>query len=169
MHMSYVLDEYTSSQVVAMSLKVEDAMIDEVVTIEADAPVKKAVELMNKHEIGCLIAVRSDKAVGIVTERDMLTRVLGMSRDPERTKVFEIMTSPLVVADPQMDLEEAARLMFKMKVKKLPVVSKGDLVGLVTLTDIARFQPQIIKILKKMYVKEQPPKRMQKVVDYYVV
>jgi len=169
MHMFYVLDECTSSQVVAMSLKVEDAMIDEVVTIEADAPVKKAVELMNKHEIGCLIAVRNDKAVGIVTERDMLTRVLGMSRDPERTKVFEIMTSPLVVADPQMDLEEAARLMFKMKVKKLPVVSKGDLVGLVTLTDIARFQPQIIKILKKMYVKEQPPKRMQKVVDYYVV
>jgi len=164
-----LLDEYTSSQVIAMSLKVEDAMIDEVVTIEADATVKKAVELMNQHEIGCLIAVRSGKAVGIVTERDMLGRVLGMSRDPERTKVSEIMTSPLVVADPQMDLEEAARLMFKMKVKKLPVVSKGDLVGLVTLTDIARFQPQIFKILKKMYVKEQPPKRMQKVVDYYVV
>ncbi len=164
-----MLDEYKVDQVVAMSLKVEDAMIDEVVTIEADAAVKKAVELMNKHEIGCLIAVRSGKAVGIVTERDMLSRVLGMSRDPERTKVSEIMTSPLITADPQMDLEEAARLMFKMKVKKLPVVSKGDLVGLLTLTDIARFQPQIIKILKKMYVKNQTPKRMQKVVDYYVV
>ncbi len=164
-----MLDEYKVDQVVAMSLKVEDAMIDEVVTIEADAAVKKAVELMNKHEIGCLIAVRSGKAVGIVTERDMLSRVLGMSRDPERTKVSEIMTSPLITADPQIDLEEAARLMFKMKVKKLPVVSKGDLVGLLTLTDIARFQPQIIKILKRMYVKNQTPKRMQKVVDYYVV
>jgi CBS domain-containing protein len=168
-HMFLMLDEYKVDQVVAMSLKVEDAMIDEVVTIEADATVKKAVELMNKHEIGCLIAVRSGKAVGILTERDMLSRVLGMSRDPERTKVSEIMTSPLVVADPQMDLEEAARLMFKMKVKKLPVVSRGDLVGLLTLTDIARFQPQIIKILKRMYVKNQTPKRMQKVVDYYVV
>ena len=164
-----MLDEYTCSQVVAMSLKVEDAMIDDVVTVDADATVKKAVDLMNKHEIGCLIAVRSGKAVGIVTERDMLSRVLGMARNPEQTKVSEIMTSPLVVADPQMDLEEAARLMFKMKVKKLPVVSKGDLVGLLTLTDIARFQPQIIKILKKIYVKTQPPKRMQKVVDYYVV
>jgi len=164
-----MLDEYTCSQVVAMSLKVEDAMVDDVVTVDADATVTKAVDLMNKHEIGCLIAVRSGKAVGIVTERDMLSRVLGMARNPERTKVSEIMTSPLVVADPQMDLEEAARLMFKMKVKKLPVVSKGDLVGLLTLTDIARFQPQIIKILKKIYVKTQPPKRMQKVVDYYVV
>ena len=164
-----MLDEHRNSKVIAMSLKVEDAMVDDVVTIEVDATVKKAVDLMNKHEIGCLIVVRSGKAVGIVTERDMLSRVLGMTRDPGRTKVSDIMTSPLVVADPQMDLEEAARLMFKMKVKKLPVVSKGDLVGLLTLTDVARFQPQIIKILERMYIKSQTPRRMQKVVDYYVV
>jgi len=124
---------------------------------------------MNKHEIGCLIVVRNGKAIGIVTERDMLNRVLAQYRNPDRTKVSEIMTSPLVVADREMDLEEAARQMFKMKVKKLPVVSKGELVGLITLTDIARFQPQIIKMLKKEYIKAQTPKRMQKVVDYYVV
>jgi CBS domain-containing protein len=143
-------------------------MTEDVVTIDADASVKKAVDLMNKNEIGCLIVTRNAKAMGIVTERDMLSRVLGMSRNPERTKISEVMTSPLVVADPGMDLEEAARLMFKMKVKKLPVVSEGNLLGLVTLTDIARFQPQIIKILKKIYIKNQTPKRMQKVVDYYV-
>jgi len=143
-------------------------MTEDVVTIDADASVKKAVDLMNKNEIGCLIVTRNAKAIGIVTERDMLSRVLGMSRNPEKTKISEIMTSPLVVADPGMDLEEAARLMFKMKVKKLPVVSEGNLLGLVTLTDIARFQPQIIKILKKIYIKNQTPKRMQKVVDYYV-
>jgi CBS domain-containing protein len=151
-----------------MSLKVEDAMVEDVVTINADGTVKKAVDLMNKHEIGCLIVIRDGKAVGIVTERDMLNRVLAQRRDPERTKVSEIMTSPLVVAEPSMDLQEAARQMFKMKVKKLPVVSKGELVGLITLTDIARFQPQIIKILKRMYIKSQTPKRMQKVVDYYI-
>ena len=154
---------------ITLSLKVEDAMTEDVVTIDADASVKKAVDLMNKHEIGCLIVTRNAKAVGIITERDMLNRVLGMSRDPEKTKASQIMTSPLVVADPEMDLEKAARLMFKMKVKKLPVVSEGNLLGLVTLTDIARFQPQIIRILKKIYVRNQTPKRMQKVVDYYVV
>lgn len=152
-----------------MSLKVEDTMVEEVVTIDADATVKKAVDLMNKHEIGCLIVTRKGKAVGIVTERDMLNRVLAQYRDPDRTKVSDIMTSPLIVADPEMDLEEAARQMFKMKVKKLPVVSKGELVGLITLTDIARFQPQIIKMLEKMYLKTQTPRRMQKVIDYYVV
>jgi len=152
-----------------MSLKVEDVMVEDVVTVEADATVKEAVNLMNKHEIGCLIVVRNAKAVGIVTERDMLTRVLARSQNPERTRVSEVMSAPLIVAEPKMELEEAARLMFKMKVKKLPVVSNGTLVGLITLTDLARFQPQIIKLLKKLYVVEQTPKRMQKVVGYYVV
>ena len=109
------------------------------------------------------------KPVGIVTERDMLTRVLAELRSPDKTKIAEIMSRPLIVADPQMDLEEAARLMFKMKVKKLPVISNGKLVGLVTLTDVARFQPQVMKILKKVQTMEAAPKRMQKVVDYYVV
>jgi len=153
----------------AVSLKVEDVMVEDVVTVDADTSVKEAVDILNRYEIGCLIVVRNEKAVGILTERDMLTRVLSRSRDPKRTSVSQVMSSPLIVAEPQMDLEEAARLMFKMKVKKLPVVSKGKLVGLITLTDLARFQPQIIKILKKAYALEQAPKRMQKVVGYYVV
>ena len=152
-----------------MSLKVEDVMIEDLVIVEEDISVKKAVELMNKHEIGCLIVTKRGKPIGIVTERDMLTRVLAELRSPDKTKIAEIMSRPLIVADPQMDLEEAARLMFKMKVKKLPVVSNGELVGLVTLTDIARFQPQVMKILKKVQTMEAAPKRMQKVVNYYVV
>jgi CBS domain-containing protein len=152
-----------------VSLKVEDVMIEDVVTVEENVTVKKAVELMNKYEIGCLIVTKHGKPIGIVTERDMLTRVLAELRSPEKTKIADIMSRPLVVADPKMELEEAAKLMFKMKVKKLPVVLNGKLVGLVTLTDIARFQPQIIKILKKIQTMETAPKRMQKVVDYYVV
>lgn len=144
-------------------------MIQNVVTVEEAVSVKKAVEIMNKYEIGCLIVTKRGKPIGIVTERDMLTRVLVELRSPDKTKIAEIMSMPLIVADPQMDLEEAARLMFKMKVKKLLVVSNGKLVGLVTLTDITRFQPRVIKILKKVQTMEAAPKRMQKVVDYYVV
>jgi len=152
-----------------MSLKVEDVMVEDVVTVEADVTVKKAVSLMNKYEIGCLIVTKRGKPIGIVTERDMLTRVLAESREPQETKIAEVMSRPLIFAEPQMDLEEAARLMFKMKVKKLPVVSNGKLVGLVTLTDLARFQPQVIKILRKIQAMETAPKRMKKVADYYVV
>jgi len=151
-----------------MSLEVEDVMVENVVTIDEEATVRKAVELMNKHEIGCLIAMRKGKPSGILTERDLLKRVLADAKDPEKTKVLDVMSKPLVVGKPHMDVEDAARLMFKMKIKKLPVVEKGRLLGLVTLTDLVRVQPQMISILKKLSVKELTPKRIKKVVDYYI-
>lgn len=153
-----------------MMLKLEDVMVSEVITVEADATVKKAVELMNKNEIGCLIVVdrETEKPVGIVTERDMLKRVLVELRDPRKTRVSEIMSTPLIFGTPHMDVEVAARLMFKKKIKKLPVVENGNLVGLVTLTDLARVQPEMIRVLKKLSLKKLPPKRMKKVLDYYV-
>ena len=151
-------------------LKVEDIMVEGVLTVEADATVMKAVKVMNENEIGCLIVTRRGKAVGIITERDLLKRVISKSKNPKKTKVREIMTKPLIAGHPDMDLEEATKLMFKMKIKKLPVVaSEGDLRGLITLTDVARFQPQMIRILKKLSTAVSAPKRIQKVVDYYVV
>ena len=140
-------------------------MVEDVITIEEKATIKKAVELMNKHEIGCLIVVKKGKPAGIVTERDMLKRILLESKDPEKTKVKEIMSEPLIVGKPQMDIEDAVKLMFKRNIKKLPVADKDHLVGLVTLTDLVRSE-QIIRILKNLPDKETP-KRMKKVVDYF--
>lgn len=152
-----------------MSLRLEDVMVGEVVTVEVDDTVEEAVKIMNRQEIGCLIVVNTvEKPVGIVTERDMLKRVLVKLRDPKRTKVSEIMSKPLILGTPHMDVEVAARLMFKKKIKKLPVVENGNLVGLVTLTDLARVQPEMIRILKKLSAKQLAPKRMKKVLDYYV-
>jgi len=153
----------------SMSLKVEDVMIREVITIDENSSVKEAAEVMNKFEIGCLIAIRKGKAMGIITERDLLKRVVADVKDTTKTKVKDIMTSPLVVVKPAMELEEAEKLMFQMKIKKLPVVDGKRLVGLVSLTDIARFQPQMIKILKQLAIKQTAPKSMKKVIDYYVV
>jgi signal-transduction protein with cAMP-binding, CBS, and nucleotidyltransferase domain len=79
------------------------------------------------------------------------------------------MTVPLVVVEPSTDLEEAVKLMFQRKIKKLAVVDGKKLVGIVTLTDIARFQPQMIKMLKQLTTKQTVPKSMQKVIDFYIV
>lgn len=151
-----------------MSLKVEDAMVKEVITIDGKSTIKEAADIMNRFEIGCLIVTKNRKAVGILTERDLLKRVISQTKNPRKTKVETVTSKPLIVVEPDMDLEEAAKLMFKLKIKKLPVVENGRLVGLVTLTDLARFQPQMIRILKKLS-KQMAPKRMKKVVDYYVV
>jgi CBS domain-containing protein len=152
-----------------MSLQVEDVMVEKVVTTEEDTTVMQAVKIMNKLEIGCLIVVKKGKPAGILTERDLLRRVLAKSKDPKKTMVSEVMTKPLVFSKPHMEVEEAVKLMFKMKIKKLPVVGKnGQLAGLITLTDLVRFQPQMISIIKKLSVKEDAPKRLQKVVHYYI-
>jgi len=148
-----------------MSLKLADVMVEDVITVEEKATIKKAVELMNKHEIGCLIVVKKGKPAGILTERDMLKRILLESRDPQKIKVNEIMSKPLIVGKPQMDIEDAVKLMFKRNIKKLPVTEKNHLVGLVTLTDLVRSE-QIINMIKELPAKETP-KRMKKVVDYF--
>jgi CBS domain-containing protein len=152
-----------------LSLKIQDVMIREVITVGENATVKEAAEIMNRFEIGSLIIVSMGKAVGIVTERDLLKRVVAEARDANTTKVKQIMTTPLVVVEPNVDLENAVRQMFQMKIKKLPVVDGKRLVGLVSLTDIARFHPSMIKLLRQLAVKQAAPKSIKKVMDYYLV
>jgi len=157
--------------VASSMLMVKDIMVEEVITIEADSTLMGAVKLMNKHEIGCLVVTKSKKPIGILTERDLLKRVLAKSRDPEKTRVWEVMSAPLMFVDPNIDIEDAVRFMLKMGIKKLPIVKRGKLMGLVTLTDLVRFQPQVVSLLKKLSELElpSPPRRLQKVIDYYVV
>ena len=152
-----------------LPLKVRDVMVREVITVNEDSTVKEAVDVMNEFQIGSLIVLEKGRARGIVTERDFLRRVIGGAKDIMNTKVKEIMTTPLVVVEPGLDLEEAVKLMFKEKIKKLAVVDATKLVGIVTLTDIARFQPQMIKMLKEFATKQMAPKSMRKVIDYYIV
>ncbi len=113
-------------------------MVQEIIKIRADATVKEAVEMMNKHGIGCLIAIKNEKPIGIMTERDILKRVIPESKNPEKAQVSEVMSTPLIAGGPDMYVEDAARLMFKKNIKKLPIMEKGKLVGLLTISDIAR-------------------------------
>lgn len=149
-----------------MSMKLRDIMVEDVITVKARATVKTAAGLMNKHEIGCLIVADKGKAVGIVTERDILKRVIPKPEAPEKIRVNEIMSKPLLVGKPEMEISEAARIMFKQKVKKLPVVEHGRLVGLVTLTDLVR-SPNIMRLLEEFPV-EEAPKKMRSVINTFL-
>ncbi len=119
-------------------MKIEKIMVKDVVTVPSDTLVYESVKLMNKNRIGCLLVVDHDEVNGILTERDILKRVVERGKNPRETRISEVMTKHVVVGDPYMELTDATKLMFEKKVKKLPVVEDGQLVGLVTLTDIAR-------------------------------
>ena len=149
-------------------MKVKDVMVTDLVTVKADITVKKAVEVMNDFEIGCLIVVEKGEAIGIITERDILKRVVVEGKDPNKTLVSEVMSKPLIVTSPETNLEEAIEAMFKHKIKKLPVVEGGKLVGLVTFTDIARIQPVMEKTIRQLMKKYAVPRRISKVIRYYI-
>ena len=144
-------------------------MTKEVITIDEDATIKEAAEIMNKNEISCLIALRKGRAKGIITERDLLKRIIVEAKSPEKTNVGKVMSSPLEVVAIATDLEKALRLMFRKKIKKLPVLEDDSILGLVSLTDIARCQPTPITLLKSFAAAQDTPKSMKKVLNHYIV
>ena len=150
-------------------LLVNDVMVTDVVTVESHVDVKRAVRVMNDFEIGCLIVVEAGRVIGILTERDVLKRVVDEGRKPEETTVGEVMSKPPITISPDADLETAIALMFKHKIKKLPVVENGKLVGLVTFTDLVRAQPALIQTIRRLMETHEIPKSLSKVIKYYIV
>jgi len=151
-----------------VTLKTANVMTRKVITVDEKATVREAANIMNQFEIGSVITTRKGKPVGIITERDLLKRIVSEGRNAKKTMVKEIMSSPLVVISPETDLEEAACLMFEKKIKKLPVTEQNRLVGLVSLTDIARVQP-MIKFLQKLAETQDTPQSIKKVLNCYIV
>jgi CBS domain-containing protein len=158
-----------------MVLTIKDVMVSPVFIIHADETAQHAASYMSQKEIGCLVVMADHKVVGMVTERDLINRVIVDNKDPKDTLVKDIMTEPPVVAKPDTRVEDAVMVMFKNKIKKLIVVEDyGDerrLVGIVTLTDIARVNPALMSLLKSLFIQmeEAPPKRIEKAMNYYIV
>jgi len=146
-------------------IKAKDVMATEVAIMDEDVSVKKAAEVMSQEGVGAIIVTVKGTAKGIVTERDILKRIVAEDKNARKTKVRQIMSSPLVTIEPSTDLEEAARLMFAKKIKNLPVTHENRLIGLINLQDICRLQPEILRLLKQTM---ETPKNLQKVLRYYI-
>jgi CBS domain-containing protein len=116
---------------------IKDIMNKEVITITVDKTVFEAANLMDSKEIGCLIIVEDETPVGIVTERDLVRRIIA-KKLPYDIKVSQIMTSKLVTVDPAVSLKDAARLMSTNKIRRLIVVKQNKLVGIAVASDFIR-------------------------------
>jgi len=113
-----------------------------VVTIDVQKTVYDAAVLMTENKKGCIIITKREAPVGIITERDIVRRFVYKSLLQRDVKVFEIMSKPLVTIDPDSPIREAARLMVKNAIRRLPVVKDNKLVGIVTSTDFAKHLSQ---------------------------
>ncbi|MBS7627077.1 CBS domain-containing protein [Candidatus Bathyarchaeota archaeon] len=129
---------------------VRDVMSGNVKTVRPNSTILEVVRKMNKFDVGSVVVVEGDRPVGIITERDILRRVLEVTLAPEALKAKEIMSSPLVTIGDHATLEEAARMMAERNIKKLPVVQDGRLIGIVTTTDIVKNQPKYVDVLRDL-------------------
>lgn len=129
------------------SLPVKDAMTVNVATVTPSNTVAEAAEIMTEEGIGSLVIVRENKPIGIITERDLLEKVVSSDIKPSEIKVNEIMSKPLITVTPKTDILDAIRKMVKNNVRRLPVVEKDEIVGILTAQDVTEVSPQILEIL----------------------
>ncbi len=112
----------------------------DVLQIEADATVFEAVKQMVEARVGSLLVTEGGEIAGIFTERDYLRRMTLEGRDDKETPVRDVMSSPLVVVTPQNTIDECMAMMTDRRIRHLPVVDDGDVVGIVSIGDIVKFK-----------------------------
>ncbi|MBI4362393.1 MAG: CBS domain-containing protein [Euryarchaeota archaeon] len=122
-------------------MQVQDVMSRPVRSISPTATVAEAVRYMLRARIGSLVVFGPPGVAGIVTERDILRKVVARRRDPDTVQVQSIMTRQPATVAPDAPLREAAALMVRRNIRRLPVVQKGTLMGILTSTDIVAAEP----------------------------
>lgn len=115
----------------------KDIMKNQVVTVDSSMSVMDTAKMMDDAGIGCVVVIENNIAIGIVTERDFVKRVVSRGI-PLSTSIKKIMSSPLIVVNPDENIWEVAELMKQRRIHKVPVVHQNLLVGIVTATDLTR-------------------------------
>lgn len=116
---------------------VKEIMSTEVDFVESDASVLDVAKVMSSKGRGCILVQEDGKAVGIITERDLVGKVLSENISPSKLKASDVMTGSLIAVGPESTVEEASKTMSQYSIRRLPVVKDGALLGLVTAADIA--------------------------------
>jgi len=137
------------------NVSVREAMTEKVLTITPTATVAQAARVMAERGVGSIVVAKGNKPVGILTERDLLMKVVAADAKPSTIRVGKVMSSPVLTVSPEVEITDAARTMIKNKIRRLPVVEKGRLVGIITASDITAISPELIEVLPSR--PETPP------------
>jgi CBS domain-containing protein len=129
---------------------VKDVMSSPVVTTAENSTADQVAQRMEKNKLGCIIVTnKQGKPVGIITERDLVGRVLAKNAKPDSLSANDVMTSPLMTIEPDETIEEAARRMSRLDIRRLGVIYKGQLVGLISSRDIVAVVPELIETIQE--------------------
>ncbi|MBD3390171.1 CBS domain-containing protein [Candidatus Micrarchaeota archaeon] len=131
-------------------IRVGDIMKKDVISIEETAPVTEVAKLMKSHDVGSIVVAKNEKAEGIITEKDIIHKIVAEGADASKINAEKVMSSPLKVVRPATKLEEAASMMRKHGLKRFPVVGEDNrLVGMISEGDIMGVFPSIVDLLEE--------------------
>ena len=134
---------------------VKEAMTKNVIVVNPDATIKDAAKIMTQQRVGSLLVIEGNKLVGIITELDIIWKVVAGDLDPKITLVRDVMTKQVVSVKANQTLEDATQIMVENSIKKLPVLEDDKLVGIITATDLISVQPKMIEALAKLLLFEE--------------
>jgi len=118
--------------------RVKDVMSRKVICLDKKCTVADVAKIMDENGIGSVLITENGKAAGIITERDVITKCVAKGKEPSKTTVEGIMTTPLVSVDQDCMVDDAAKLMVSKMIRRLPIIDNGDIIGMVTATDLIR-------------------------------
>ncbi len=125
-----------------------DIMTNPIISASADMTIVEASKLMNTYRIGGLPVIENDVLVGMITERDIMRKVIAMDKQPSETLVKDIMESSLkIVGSAHEDMNSLARKMSKYDITRIPILDGNKVIGIVTNRDILRNAPELIDII----------------------
>lgn len=144
--------------------KVCDAMTRLPIVVSPETNLEDCAKKMAENKVGSLLIKEKDKLLGIITDADMVRRVLAKGIDPKITKVKEVMNTELTTISPEKDIFDALMLMKDKDIRQLPVMDGKKMVGLLTMKDILKIEPQLFDLLvEKMDIREEANKPISRV------
>ena len=119
-------------------MQLRDIMKRDVISVFPDSTITEAARMMEEHNIGCVLVVKDGQAKGILTDRDIVLKVIARGSDPTLTKAEDVMQPHVISASPDTDILDASRLMTLHHIRRLPIQEAGQLLGIVSVMDLAR-------------------------------
>lgn len=131
-------------------ISVKEVMTEKVITTDIEESALKVGKEMIKHNVGSIIVTKNDEAVGIITERDMVKKIIAKNKKTENVSASMLMSSPLIMIKPSTNVIDASKIMSKANVRRLVVMQNGKIVGIITDRDLLTIAPGLNTILSDL-------------------
>ncbi|MFC1487929.1 cyclic nucleotide-binding/CBS domain-containing protein [Thermoproteota archaeon] len=129
---------------------VKDVMSSPAITTPENTPIDKTAQLMSSDRLGCIIVTSKDgKALGIITESDLVKQVLAKNIRPNKLTAKDVMSAPLITVDPDEVLTETAKRMNKLKIRRMGVIYKENIMGIISSKDILAITPELLENMQE--------------------